>query len=128
MGSTVLEQAAETACQMGDPVPLADKEYILQFALRTGDRELTDKLASELAAPDAGRGAVRKRFDVMAGFMPGWISDIEGLLAALEIYRVQEGKAINNLMEIYSAYGIACGIELLGEEAREPCRRRPGNM
>ncbi len=120
MGSAVLEQAAGMALRMGDAVPLADKEYILQFALRTGDRELTGKLASELAVPGADKEAVRQRFGVMAGFMPGWISGIEELLAALEMYRAQEGKALGILAEINSAYGIG----LPGETAREPLQEK----
>ena len=106
MGSAMLEQAVEIALRMGEAVPLQDKEYVISFALRTGDKELTDKLASELAVPDADREAVCQRFGVMAGHMPGWISDIEGLLAAIGIYGAQEGNALKALEGFLSAYGV----------------------
>lgn len=115
MGLIALQQTAEMVCRMGEALSGADKEYVAQFAFRTGDGELTNKLIDELIQPGADKKAVYQRFNTMADFQPDWIRSIENLLVSLEIYRVQEEKAMKSLTEILSAYG----IELTEEEIKE---------
>lgn len=115
MGLIALQQTAEMVCRMGETISGADKEYVMQFAFRTGDGKLTNKLIDELRAPGADKKAVYQRFNTMADFQPDWIRSIENLLVSLEIYRVQEEKAMKSLTEILSAYG----IELTEEEIKE---------
>lgn len=93
----------------------ADKEFVLQFAFSTGDRELTNKLIDELACEDADRRSVLLKYSVMENFQPDWIRRIENLLVALEMYRIQEEKAIKTLSEILAAYG----ADLTAEEIKE---------
>ena len=40
-----------------------------------------------------------------------WVDQVENLLTALEMYRVEEEKAINHLAAILSAYGIDVSAE-----------------
>ena len=42
---------------------------------------------------------------------PNWVAQIENLLVALEMYRIEEEKAINRLADILSAYGINVSVE-----------------
>ena len=42
---------------------------------------------------------------------PSWVDQVENLLTALEMYRVEEEKAINHLAAILSAYGIDVSAE-----------------
>ena len=42
---------------------------------------------------------------------PSWVDQVENLLTALEMYRVEEEKAINHLATILSAYGIDVSAE-----------------
>lgn len=93
----------------------ADKEFVLQFAFSTGDRELTNKLIDELACEDADKRSVLLKYSVMENFQPDWIRRIENLLVALEMYRIQEEKAIKTLSEILAAYG----ADLTAEEIKE---------
>ena len=37
---------------------------------------------------------------------PAWVEQVENLLVALEMYRIEEEKAINHLADILTAYGI----------------------
>ena len=37
---------------------------------------------------------------------PAWVEQVENLLVALEMYRIEEEKAINHLADILNAYGI----------------------
>lgn len=115
MGLVELKQTAQIVCRMGESLSGADKEYVVQFAFRTGDGKLTNKLIDELTQPGADREAVYQRFSAMADFQPDWIRGIENLLVSLELYRVQEEQAIKTLAEILSAYG----VELSEKEIRE---------
>lgn len=42
---------------------------------------------------------------------PNWVVQIENLLVALDMYRMEEEKAINRLSEILSAYGINVSVD-----------------
>ncbi len=115
MGLVALKQTAQTVCQLGESLSGADKEYVMQFAFRTGDGELTNKLIDELLQTGTDKKMVYQRFNVLADFRPDWIRSIEDLLVSLELYRMQEEKAIKTLEEILSAYG----IELSEQEIRK---------
>lgn len=104
MGTPLWKQTAETAWQMRDALSGADREYAVQFAFRTGDRELTEKLMEELQRPGADREAVCRRFRVMENVRPEWIRDMENLLVSLELYRLQEEKALKSLASVISVY------------------------
>ena len=104
MAVPLWKQTAETVCRMGDALSGADKEYAVQFAFRTGDRELTDKLMQELQHPGADREAVCRRFRVMEDAGSDWIRDMENLLVSLELYRLQEETAFKALAGVISVY------------------------
>lgn len=106
MGLNALQQAVEKISSMGDVLSGADREYVVQFAFQTGDTELTEKLLDELSWPDADREAVYSRFNTMTDFKPDWIRSIENLLVSIEMYRIQEEKAVRTLAEILSAFGM----------------------
>lgn len=86
-----------------------DKEFVVQFAFRTNDRELTDKLVDELADAGADRDAICRKYQTLAGFVPDWARRVENLLISLEMYRVQEEQAVRTLSELLSACGISMG-------------------
>ena len=44
----------------------------------------------------------RSKYDMK----PAWVEQVENLLVALEMYRIEEEKAINHLADILTAYGI----------------------
>lgn len=111
MGLNALQQAVETAGQMGDALSGADREYVVQFAFQTGDTELTNKLLDELSQPDADREAVYRRFNALTDFKPDWIRSIENLLVSIEMYRIQEEKAVQTLTEILSAFGMEFSVQ-----------------
>lgn len=92
-----------------------DREFVVQFAFRTDDRELTDKLIDELMEAGANRDAVCIKYRALTGFTPDWIQRIENLLISLEMYRVQEAQAVKALSELL----LACGISMSEEEIRQ---------
>ena len=42
---------------------------------------------------------------------PAWVEQVENLLVALEMYRIEEERAINHLSEILIAYGIDVSVD-----------------
>jgi len=49
----------------------------------------------------------RSKYDMK----PAWVEQVENLLVALEMYRIEEEKAINHLADILTAYGIDVSAE-----------------
>ena len=114
MGLVAVAETAEIISAKQVTLSETDKEFVVQFAFATGDKELTNKLIDELACEGADKGAVLLKYSTMTGFQPDWIRRIENLLVALEMYRIQEEKAIQTLLELL----VACGISLSEEELR----------
>lgn len=114
MGLVAVTETAQMFQQKKIVLTERDKEFVVQFAFRTNDRELTNKLVEELAESGADRDAVCRKYQALTGFVPDWIQRIENLLISLEMYRVQEEQAVKTLSELLSA----CGISMSEEEIR----------
>lgn len=114
MGLVAVTETAQMFQQKNIVLTERDKEFVVQFAFRTNDRELTNKLVDELAAAGADRDAVCRKYQALTGFVPDWIQRIENLLVSLEMYRVQEEQAVKTLSELLSA----CGISMSEDEIR----------
>lgn len=128
MGLLELNQTAQMVCRMGEMLSGADKEYVIQFAFRTGDGELTNKLIDELIQPGVDRETVYQRFNALTDFQPDWIKQIENLLVSLELYRMQEENAIRTLTAILSAYGIELSEKEIRELSPEKIRECAGRV
>ena len=114
MGLVAVSETVQMLRQKNIVLMERDKEFVVQFAFRTNDRELTDKLIDELAGAGADRDAVCRKYQTLTGFVPDWIQRIENLLVSLEMYRVQEEQAVKTLSELLSA----CGISMSEDEIR----------
>ena len=114
MGLAAVTETAELFRQKNISMTERDKEFVAQFAFRTNDRELTNKLIDELADAGADRDAVCRKYQALTGFTPDWRQRIENLLISLEMYRVQEEQAVKTLSELLSA----CGISMSEDEIR----------
>ena len=85
-----------------------EKNFVVQFAFRSGDKEDTLALIKELAQSDDEEKSeeimvtYRSKYDIK----PAWVEQVENLLVALEMYRIEEEKAIKHLTGILTAYGI----------------------
>lgn len=126
MGLVIIAQTAELIEQNQAVLSETDKEFVLQFAFATGDKELTDKLIDELTKGDADKGAVYQKYEALTGFQPDWIRKIENLLVSLEMYRIQEEKAIRTLSEVLAAYGADLTVEEIKELALDKIREQLG--
>ena len=114
MGLAAVTETAQMFQQKNIVLTERDKEFVVQFAFRTNDRELTNKLIDELADAGADRDAVCRKYQALTGFTPDWIQRIENLLISLEMYRVQEEQAVKTLSELL----YACGISMSEDEIR----------
>lgn len=114
MGLKAVTETAELFRQKNLSMTERDKEFVVQFAFRTNDKELTNKLIDELTDEGADRNAVCRKYQTLTGFVPDWIQRIENLLVSLEMYRVQEEQAVKTLSELLSV----CGISMSEDEIR----------
>lgn len=94
-----------------------EKEFVVQFAFKTSDQQLTNKLIEEIAGARDGEETelIIKKYSAMHDVKPAWVNQIENLLVSIEMYRIEEEKAINRLATVLGAYG----IEVSEEELRE---------
>ncbi len=122
----IVSQTLEQMEQGKSAITETDKEFVVQFAFATGDRELTNKLVDELAAPDADKEAVYRKYETLTGFQPDWIRKIENLLVSLEMYRIQEEKAISTLSEILTVYGADLTVDEIKELPPDKVREHLG--
>lgn len=96
-----------------------DRNFLFRFACATGDKELTEKLFEELTQDGADKKAVLQKYEVLLGNKPDWIRQVENLLVALEMYRIEEEKAVKRLSEILEAYGVDLTVEELKDIPQE---------
>ncbi|MGB4659914.1 MAG: hypothetical protein WBI07_12080 [Mobilitalea sp.] len=91
----------------------SEKNLVVQFAFKTGDKEHTNKLIDELiqSKDDIESQQVIHKYSSMHHIKPQWVEQIENLLVTLEMYRIEEEKAINRLADILGAYGIDVTLE-----------------
>lgn len=122
MGLVAVAQAADLINEKQVSLSETDKEFVVQFAFATGDKELTNKLIDELACEGVDKGAVLRKYSTMKGFQPDWIRRIENLLVALEMYRMQEEKAIQTLSELLTAYGVDLTVDEIKEMPMDKVR------
>lgn len=88
-----------------------EKQFVAQFAFKTGDKELTNKLIDELSAPEKDREAIISKYTALVDMKPQWLEHIENLLVAIEMYRIEEEKAVKRLADVLNAYGIDVTID-----------------
>lgn len=113
MNIAMVNEATEIMKERDHLFTSSEKEFIVWFAFKSGDKESTNKLIDELikARDDVESQQIIQKYSSMHHINPQWVEQIENLLVALEMYRLEEEKAINRLAEILGAYGIDVTLE-----------------
>lgn len=101
-----------------------ERKFILEFAFKSQDKQLTKQLIMELMNPDKKRQMIMNRFAALLDQKPVWLAQIENLLVALEMYRIEEEKAINRLAEIMRAYDIDISEDMLRNQPTDEIKER----
>lgn len=101
-----------------------ERKFILEFAFKSQDKELTKQLIMELMNSDRSSQMVMNRFTALLDQKPAWLAQIENLLVALEMYRIEEEKAINRLTEIMRAYEIDISEDMLRNQPLDEIKER----
>lgn len=87
-------------------ISMEDKEFVAKYAFRTGDTDLVKKLIEELQEKDADREKVQTKYMQLADNKPEWAEQVENLVIALEMYRIEEDKAVKRITDFLTAHGI----------------------
>ena len=69
MGLVAVAETAELISAKQVTLSETDKEFVVQFAFATGDKELTNKLIDELACEGADKGAVLLKYSKVIGLV-----------------------------------------------------------
>lgn len=105
MGLQVITETVE-AVEKQSLFQKEEQKFVVEFAFKTSDKELTNKLIDELTMPDKDFIAIRTKYEALYDKKPKWVDQIENLLVALEMYRVEEEKAIHRISDVLKGYGI----------------------
>lgn len=113
MNLAMVNEATEIMKERDHLFTSSEREFIVRFAFKSGDKESTNKLIDELimSRDDVESQQIIQKYSSMHHIKPQWVEQIENLLVALEMYRLEEEKAINRLAEILGAYGIDVTLE-----------------
>lgn len=108
MGLTIISETVSEMCKVGHSFSDGEKEFVVQFAFKSGDKTLTNQLIDELSQCEDGQESqgIMEQYAKMIDMKPMWVSQIENLLISIEMYRLEEEKAINRLAEVLTAYGV----------------------
>lgn len=108
MGLTIISETVSEMCKLKHSFSDGEKEFVVQFAFKSGDKTLTNQLIDELSECEDGQESqkVMEKYAKMIDMKPHWVSQIENLLVSIEMYRIEEEKAINRLAEVLTAYGV----------------------
>lgn len=101
-----ITEAMELMEKADADISMEDKEFIAQYAFRTGDTDLIKKLILELQKKDTDKEAIKTKYMQLADKKTGWAEKIENLLIALEMYRIEEEKAVKRITDFLTAHGI----------------------
>ncbi len=107
MGLTIITETMESIAKHTHSFTDVEKEFVVQFAFRTNDTAATNQLIDELAACEDGQsGAVMEKYAEHYDAKPAWVTQFENLLVSIEMYRIEEEKALCRLTEVLTAYGV----------------------
>lgn len=108
MSLTIISETVSELCKTGHHFMDSEKEFVVQFAFKSGSTDLTNKLIDELVSCETEMEAVQvmNQYSKMYEEKPYWVSQIENLLVSIEMFRLEEAKAINRLAEVLFAYGV----------------------
>lgn len=90
-----------------------EKDFVVQFAFRSGNKEDTISLIEALAhsSDKSESEEIMVTYRAKHDMKPAWVEQVENLLVALEMYRIEEERAINHLSEILTAFGIDVSVD-----------------
>ena len=83
-----------------------EMRFVFDFGFQSLDKELINSLIEELKSKDRDFENIKKRYNAMIGIRPEWEQKAESLIAALEMYRIQEEKGLNSLERILNVCGV----------------------
>lgn len=92
-----------------------EKHFVAEYAFKTGDMELVSGLVANMSLAKEDDVEFMNRYGALLGKREVWISQIENLLVALEMYRIEEEKALNKI----AATLRTCGVEVSVDDIRE---------
>lgn len=105
MSLVSITESMEMLSEKGNNLSIDDKEFVVQFAFRTEDMELTEKLIEELSQSNSDKNAIRVKYEQLKEKQISWVEKIENLLIALEMYREEEEKAVRRIAEFLRMNG-----------------------
>lgn len=111
MSLGIIEETIDHIRQKEDGLTKNEQEFVIRYAFKTGDMELTGKLINELTEPQKEKQAVLRKYSMLLDKKPQWVDRIENLLTAIERFRLEEKRAADTIEMLLHSYGISISAE-----------------
>lgn len=119
-----IEETIEAIRKKQDVLTDEEIQFIIQFAFKTSDVELTQKMIEDFATAGKDSKALIQKYEAVLDVKPKWVDQIENLLVAIELYRLEEEKAVNRLADVLGAYGIHVSVEEIRNSDTEQIKQK----
>lgn len=108
MGLIAVNDAFVAMDELAQGLSLKDSErsFIYRFAFITDDKQMTRKMISEIVEAGEDKSAVISKYETMVERKPEITKNMEDLLIAMELYRMEEAKMIDKIQKMLLDYGI----------------------
>lgn len=126
MNLAVVNEATEAMNVAGHTFSEEEKNFVVRFAFKSESKEKTLALIDRIVhSADAGESRkIMEEHQSKLRMKPAWAEQAENLLIALEMYRIEEEKAVNRLADILNAGGIDMSAEQIRSMDTEELKSR----
>ncbi len=119
-----IEETIEAISKEQGVLTDAETQFIIQYAFKTGDEELILKMIEDFTVEGKDSKALIQKYEATLDVKPKWVDQIENLLVAIEMYRLEEEKAVNRLADVLGAYGIHVSAEEIRNSDMEQIKQK----
>lgn len=100
-----------------------EKHFIMEYAFKTGDMELVTGLVVNMANEKENDKAFMSKYRALLDQKEIWISQLENLLVALEMYRIEEEKALKKITFALKACGVNVSVDEIKDKGTEEIKK-----
>lgn len=122
----IISQAANMIAEIekqGRPFTEREKHFIVEYAFKTGDMELVTGLAINMTNEKENNEPFMRKYSALLEQKEAWISQIENLLIALEMYRIEEERALEKITLALKACGVDVSVDEIKDKGSEEIKK-----
>ena len=100
-----------------------EKHFIMEYAFKIHDLELVTSLISNMEKEKENDEAFMSKYGSLLEEQEVWISQLENLLVALEMYRIEEEKALRKITFALKVCGVDVSVDDIKNKDAEEIKK-----